>query len=81
MTVISKNVYIDKLDEKLDKYNKTYRTIKVKLADEKMDTCIDDGVEKDKKDPKFKVVDHVKYQNTKIFLHKDTLQIGLKKSL
>ena len=30
------------------------------------------------KDPKFKVRDHLEFQNTKTFLLKDTLQIGQK---
>ena len=30
MTLITKNVYIDKLDDIVDKYNNAYRTIKVK---------------------------------------------------
>ena len=35
MTSVSKNVYIDKLDEKVNKYNNTYHiTTKTKLVDE-----------------------------------------------
>ena len=30
MTAASKNVYIDKLDDTVNEYNNTYRTIKVK---------------------------------------------------
>ena len=56
MTVVSKNVYVDKLDEVVDKYNKTYRTIKVKLADVKLGTYIDYGVEHNDKDPNSKLV-------------------------
>ena len=42
MTSISKNVYIDKLDDIVNKYNNKYhRTIKIKLVDAKMDTYID----------------------------------------
>ena len=66
MTVVSKNVYIDKLDEIIDKYNKIYRTIKMKPAGVKVGTYIYYGVEHNKKDPKFKVSDHVrtsKYKN------------------
>ena len=41
MTSISKNVYIDKLDDKVNKYKNTYpRTIKMKLIDVKDDTYI-----------------------------------------
>ena len=56
---INKNVYIDQLDEVVDKYNKTYRTIKVKLTDDKLGSYIEYGVEHKDKDPKFKVGDHV----------------------
>ena len=42
MTSISKNVYIDKLDEIVYKYNNTYhRTIKMKPADVKSSMYID----------------------------------------
>ena len=33
MTAVSKNLYINKLDEIVDKYNKTYIAIKRKPAD------------------------------------------------
>ena len=35
MTAISKNVYIDKLDDIVDEYNNTYRTIEMKPIDVK----------------------------------------------
>ena len=42
MTAISKNVYIDKLDDIVNEYNNTYhRTIKMKLVDVKDNTYID----------------------------------------
>ena len=42
MTSISKNVYIDKLDYVVSKYNNTYhRTIKMKPVDVKPSTYID----------------------------------------
>ena len=54
MTAVSKNVYIDQLDEILDKYNKKYhRAIKMKTADTKLDLYIDYGVEPNDKDHKF----------------------------
>ena len=41
MTSISKNVYIDKLDDIVDKYNNTYHnTIKMKAIDVKDNTYI-----------------------------------------
>ena len=42
MTSVSKNVYIDKLDDIVDEYNNTYhRTIKMKPVDVKDNTYID----------------------------------------
>ena len=67
MTSISKNVYIDKLDDIVDKYNNTYHTrIKMKPIDVKDNTYINADKEINNKDPKFKVGDHVrisKYKN------------------
>ena len=67
MTSISKNVYIDKLDNIVNKYNNTYhKTIKMKPIDVKNDTYIDSNKEVNNKDPKFQVGDHVrisKYQS------------------
>ena len=61
MTSISKNVYIDILDDIVDKYSNTYhRTIKMKPIDVKDNTYIDFGKEVNDNDPKFKVRDHVK---------------------
>ena len=41
MTVISRNVYTDKLDDIVNKYNNTYhRTIKMKTIDVKIHTLI-----------------------------------------
>ena len=56
MTLISKNVYIDKLDDIVNEYNNKYhRTIKMKPIDVKDNTYIDFGKEVNDKDPKFKV--------------------------
>ena len=67
MTSVSKNVYIDKLDDIVDEYNNTYhRTIKMKPFDVKDNTYIDFKKEVNDKNPKFKVGDHVrisKYKN------------------
>ena len=41
MTSISKNVYIDKLGDRVNKYDNTYRTIKMKPIDVKSNTNID----------------------------------------
>ena len=67
MTSISKNVYIDKLNDIVDEYNNTYHnTIKMKPIDVKDNTYINIDKEINDKDPKFKVGDHVrisKYKN------------------
>ena len=67
MTSISKNVYIDKLDDIVDEYNNTYHTtIKMKPIDVKDNTYINTDKETNDKDPKFKVGDRVrisKYKN------------------
>ena len=82
MTSISKKVYIDKLDEIVNKYNHTYhRTIKMKPFDVKDNTYINFGEEVNDKDPKFQVGDHIRISKYKTFLLKDTLKIGLKKFL
>ena len=67
MTSVSKNVYIDKLDDIVGEYNNTYhRTIKMKPVDVKDNTYTESNKEVNDKDPKFKVGDHVrisKYKN------------------
>ena len=61
MTPVSKNVYIDKLDDIVNKYNNAYHsTIKMKPVDVKSNTCIDSGKEINNKDPKFKIGDIVR---------------------
>ena len=66
MTSISKNVYIDKLDDVVDEYNNTYHTtIKMKPADFKDNTYINADKEINNKDPKFKVGDHVRISKYK----------------
>ena len=75
MTSISKNLYIDKLDDIVDEYNNAYHTtIKMKPIDVKENTYINTDKEINNKDPKFKVGDHVrisKYKN--IFSRGNTL--------
>ena len=72
MTSISKNVYIDKLDDIVNEYNNTYhRTIKMKPVFVKDNTYIDFEKEVNDKDPKFKIGDHVK-----IFKYKNIFAKG-----
>ena len=67
MSSVSKNVYIDKLTDTVNKYNNTYhRTIKMNPVDVKNNTYINFGKEFNDKYPKLKVGDHVrilKYNN------------------
>ena len=66
MTSISKNVYIDKLDDIVKKYNNTCHTsIKMKPVDVKDNTYIDFKKESYDKNPKFKVGDHVRISKCK----------------
>ena len=67
MTLISKNVYIDKLDDTVDEYNNTYhRTIKMKPTDVKENTDININKGVNDIDPKFKVGDHVRISKEEI---------------
>ena len=71
MTSISKNVYIDKLDDIVNEYSNTYhRTIKMKPVDVKDNIYADFKNELNDKDPKFKVGDHVRISNYKNFFVK-----------
>ena len=67
MTVISKNVYFDVLDDVANKYNNTvHRTIKMKHIDVTSDSYFECNEDSNKKGPKFKVGNHVrisKYRN------------------
>ena len=66
MTSISQNIYNDKLDDIVNKYNNTYyRTIKVKPIDVKDNTYINIDKEANDNDPKFKVGDHVRISKYK----------------
>ena len=60
MTSISTNVYIDKLDDIVNKYNKAlHSTIKMKPTDVKSSRFIDYSEEINDEDPKFKIGDIV----------------------
>ena len=80
MTSVSKNVYTDKIDDKVNKYNNTYHSaIKMKPIDVKSNTNIDSSKEINNKNPKFKISDIVRISKYKNVFAKVTLQIGLKK--
>ena len=67
MTAISKNLYFDVLDDIVNKCNNTvHKTIKMKPIDVTDDSYAEYNEDFNKKDPKFKVDDHVrisKYTN------------------
>ena len=66
MTSISKNVYIDKLDDIVKEYNNTYHiSIKMKPVDVMDNTYINFFKKINDKDPKFKVGDYVKMSKYK----------------
>ena len=72
MTSVSKDFYIDKLDDIVNEYNKTYQNrIKIKPGDLKLSTYIDFSKEVNEKDPKFKIGDTVK-----ILKHKNIFAKG-----
>ena len=80
VTSVSKNVYIDKLYDIVNKYKNTYHnTIKIRPADVKSNTYFDSNKEINDQHPKLVIL--LEYQNIKMFLQKVILQIGLKKFL
>ena len=68
MTCVSKNVYIDKLDDIVNKYSNT--TIKMKLLDLKSSTYIDFIKQNNEKYPTFKIRDIVKILTYKYIFEK-----------
>ena len=72
MTSISKNVYIDKLDDMVNEYSNTHhRKIEMKPIDDKDNTYIDLGKEVNDNDPKSKFGDHVRISKYKNIFAKD----------
>ena len=66
MTTISKNVYIDVLDDVVNKYNNfIHKTIKMKLIDVTNDSYVEYNEDSNKKNPKFKVADRVRISRYK----------------
>ena len=67
ITAISKNIYFDVLDDIADKYNNTvHKTIEMKPIDVTSDSYAEYNKDSNKKDPNFKIGDHVrisKYKN------------------
>ena len=82
MTSVSKNVYIDKLEDIVNKYNNTYHNvIKMNPVDVNPSTYFDFSKKIIRKILNLKLVIMLEYQNIKIFLQKATFKIGLKKFL
>ena len=71
MTTISKNVYIDVLNDIVNKCNNTvHRTIKMKPIDFTGGSYVEYNEDFNKKDPKFKVNDHVRISKYKTIFAK-----------
>ena len=79
MIAVSKNVYIDKLDDIVNEFNNTYhRTIKMKPIDVIDNAYVGTSTEINDLDPKFKVDDHVRISKyKKIFVIKKVKNIVL----
>ena len=66
MTSISKNVYIVKLDDIVERYNNIYHyTIKTKPIDIKTSAYLESSKEINNKDPNFKIGDIIRISNYK----------------
>ena len=79
MTIISKDVYFDVLDNIVNKFNKTvYKTIKIKPTDITSDSYAEYNEDSDKKILNLKLVIMLEFLSTKTFLLKDMLLIGQK---
>ena len=66
MTSVSKNVYVDKLDDIVNKYNNTYSTTRMKPVDVKLNTYTDSSKIINDNNLEFKIGDTVrisKYKN------------------
>ena len=82
MTTFWKNVYIDVLNDIVNKYNNTvHRTIKIKTIDVTGDSYDEYNEDFNKKGPRFKINDHVRISKYKNIFAKDKFQIGQKKFL
>ena len=67
MAAVLKNVYFDVLDDNFKYNNTVHRTIKMKSIDVTSDSYAEYNKDFNKKDPKFKVCNHLrilKYKNT-----------------
>ena len=75
MTTVSKNVYFDVLDDVVNKCNNTvYRSINMKPIDVTSDSYAEYKEDSNKKDPKFKIGDHVRISKCKNIFAKGCTQ-------
>ena len=75
MTAVSKNIYINVLDDIVNKYSKiVHRSIKMKLIDVTPDSYAEYNEDSNDKDPKFKVGDHVRISKYKSVFDKGYTQ-------
>ena len=82
MTAVSKNIYFHVLDDIVNKYNNTvHRSIKIKPINVTSDSYAEYNENFNKNILNLKLAIMLGLQNTRIFLLKDTLQIGQKKIL
>ena len=82
ITAVSKNVYFGVLDDIVDEFNNTYhKTIKMKPVDVGEDSFAECNEESNKKNPKFKVGDHVRISKFKNVFAKGYTLTGVKKFL
>ena len=66
MSLVTKNEYIDKLEDTVNEYNNAcHSKIKMKFVDVKSSTYIDFNVQSNGKDPKLEVGDHVRISKYK----------------
>ena len=81
MNSTSENVYIDKLDDIVNKYNNKYhKTIKIKPVDVKSNAYNNSGKKVKLKILNLQLAMLLEYQNMKIFLQKAMFQNDLKNS-
>ena len=71
MTSTSKNVYIHKLDDTVNKYSNTYHSaIKMKPVDVKSNKYINSSKEINDEDPKFKIGDIIRISKYKFLCNR-----------
>ena len=81
MILISKNVYIDVLDNTVIKFKTYHSTIKMKPVDVKSSTYINCSNDINDTDPTFDISDIVRISKLKTFVQKAMFKIGLKEFL